>query len=402
VVPELSGQQSSASGKATLDFHEEDAFTDFWREAEALLKVALAIQAKEKDKKLPQWLIDAAGDLGRRAWNNVTGHIADTLNRFLKRRAEAGPDNPGPSAGPAERADSASPAAPKQSSAPDQTSSRPTAHSLSGTSYEWGRYVRWDFPNSPDHSRDGLKFILWRGGQGTIGPTGEINAPPEHPADQVCLIRIAASSFDSGSLLACLPGSRRRPVKVDPDNDGGSFRTGSALVAQMDVEDAISATLFGYMRQGALEEARLGLSTLVASLQRDGGVRNPNRDLLAGYVLYKLRHEYAKTWITRIRARYPSIADVHVLAAAQACAMGESDEARVPLNDALENGPPVYTEGVMMLRDTANFLGSMRSEDAALADNVRRASCLAAAANFESTLTCLRLGSDIIVEFVQN
>src|SRR5262249_51702420 len=65
---------------------------------------------------------------------------------------------------------------------------------------------------------------------------------------------------------------------------------------------------------------------------------------------------------------------------------------------ALDCGVPIYTEGTRLLRDGSNFLRDFHPGDTRLLDNARKAASIAAAANFASTLNCLRLGDDLAVE----
>lgn len=447
-TPETPNPEGDALGTAVLDLQEQDAITDFWREAESLLKIAVAVQASgaasgAKDQPLPTWIVDATQDLAKRAWGGITASIMSGTDRLRElvgrpsteatRGDTAQPAMPELKAGPLSvpdtgvgagassvrkivrvlermgrisavvtRGDTSQPAGPEPKAGPlsgpgiGDGGTAPAA-----ASYHWGTFVRWDSAPARQRRLDIPKMLLRRGGSGAVGPDGEI-MPPWRQGDRFepCFIEVAEA--DARSLIVWLPGPKLRPVKVVVDPDGATHRSGSPLLAFLDPVDPIATTLFSYVRQGALEEARLGLPTLVASLKRDTVLAGPNLGLLAGYVLYKLRDRFVDDVISRLLTQYLEVPDVHILAAAQLIADGKTDQAIEPLTAALGRGAPIYTEGVRLLREGSNLLRDLYPSEKRFQDNARQAACIAAAANFGSELTCLRLGDDIAMEFVDS
>ena len=391
ITPDKANPQGYARGIAVLDLKEQDALTDFWREAGSLLQIAVAIQGKQ-DKPLPAWLVEVSKDFARRAWGGITASVENMRTRWSKSGTPHGaPGQPNarqsarPKTGPV--------------AASNRGESRTTALA---TTYDWGTYLRWGSTAAKERRFEIPKLILQQGGSGTVGQLGEI-PPPQHPGNRIapCLIKVSESSPEVGSVIAWLPGSKGGPVKVALDPKGAAHRSGSALLAYSDPEDPITRTLFAYVRQGALQEARIGLPTLIALLERDKALSSPNQGLLAGYILYKLRDGYANVVIPQLRAQYPELADAHILAAAQFIADGKTEQAVEPLAAALGRGVPIYTEGVRLLREGSNFLRDLHPDEKRFDENARQAACIAAAANFASELTCLRLGDDIDIEFVK-
>lgn len=376
--------QNLVVAKAVLDLEENGAAIDFWREAGSLLQIAAAIRAGPKpEEPLPGWLAEATRDLVGRAWRNISGFINDKLERYRDNepRATIGGESRKATRPMVSRGGSGG--------------SGESAAAVTTQNFEWGVFVGWD-----DRAGSTPQLLLRRCGAGTIGALGEVDpiALENHQGNY--LIKVLGPSPDAGSLVAWLPGSKRRSARIAIDPDKGAGRSGSVLIAFPDLEDSMATTLFSYVRQSSLEEARVGLPMLVASLQSSERPLGPNRGMLSAYVLYKLRHPYAAELIPRLRLQYPALADVHILAAAQLISEGRNTEADSPLTDALACGMPTYNEGVKLLRDSSNFLCDFYPDDPRFRSNARKASVIAAAANFDSSLTCVRLGRDLTAEFV--
>jgi hypothetical protein len=379
--------EDMAVAKAVLDLDETGAAADFWREAGSLLQIAAVIRAgKKPEEPLPGWLVEASRDFGGRLLKNIGGFITDKLNRYLEKATVTVTVD----------GESATREIAKPTVVRHGEDGGNGASPVATQNFEWGVFRQWEAGD-----RAIPQLLVQHGGNGTIGAQGEV-APFEldnHRGNY--LIRVSGpSSTDAGSLVAWLPGTKRghARIAIDPDNANG--RSGSVLVAFPDLEDATATTLFSYVRQGSLEEARIGLPVLVESLQQADESISANRGVLSAYVLYKFRHPYAAELITLLRDKYPELADVHILVAAQSIANGRNEEADDPLTQALACGIPTYNEGVRLLRDSSNFLCDFYPDNARFRSNARKASIIAAAANFDSSLTCLRLGRDLTAEFV--
>jgi hypothetical protein len=398
-TPETPNLQGDARCTVVVDLKEHDATSDFWREAQSLLQIATAIQSSRaatgaKDQRLPAWLVSEAHDLVKRAWGSTTASIASGIGRLL--------ETVGLLSAPIIRADTSQPARPKSTANPPPIQG--TGDSSTATavmSYDWGTFVRWDSaPEKHSHRFEIPKMVLRRGGSGTVGPHGEI-MPPWTQGSRIepHFIKVTEAPTAAGSLIVWSPGPTLRPARVVPDHDAAIHHSGSPLMAFLDPVDSTTATLFSYVRRGAIEEARTAVPALLSMLKRDT-VLGPNQGLFAAYVLYKLRDRNVDELILRLCTQYPELPDVHILAASQLISDGKINEAIEPLRAALARGAPVYTEGVRLLRDGSNFFRDFRPDEEYFQNNARQAASIAAAANFQSDLTCLRMGDDLVMEFV--
>jgi hypothetical protein len=400
-TPDTPNPQGDALAKAVLDLKEEDAISDFSREAESLVQFAAAIQASRaaagvKDQALPAWLLQAAQDLAKRAW----GSVAELAESGIRRLFGA----VGLSYTATARDDTAKSAKPEFISPPRLVLNADRSAAPAAMSYAWGTFLRWDSAPAKQWSRFEIpKMVLRRGGVTTAGPDGSIPSlwQPGHLIEPH-FIKIAEASADAGSLVVWLPGPMLRPARVVPDPDAAVHRSGSPLRAFLEPVDSITGTLFTYVRHGALDEARTTVPALLKMLEGGTATLGPNQGLQAAYVLYKLRDAHVEGLISRLRTQYPALPDVQVLAATQLIREGKTDEAIEPLTAALAHGAPVYTEGVRLLRDGTNFFRDLQPHEERFQHNARYAACIAAAANFQSELTCLQMGDDLVMEFVDS
>jgi hypothetical protein len=382
-TPEQPDPAGDLRATAVLNLKDQDALADLWREAESLLRMAAAIKVKEQDKPLPSWIGDRAKNLVGIGVGHAVSWFANSVKQWSSPRIRSGATAP--------------PGAPESSG----SNAAPAADGKAvAAAYDWGAYLRWRPAPAEQQQMAIPTLMLRRCGSGTIGPSGEIPAP-QHSDDRVepWFIKVAGSSEDDASLIIWWPGHRLRPAKVLPDPDRAAHRSGSALLAFADSDDPTATMSFLYIVRGALEEARVGLPVLVAALKRDEGVAGSDRGVLAGYVLYKLGDPYADDLIPRLCAQSPKLADVHVLAAAQLIAAGKTEQAIEQAAAAFDCGVPVYTEGVKLLRDATSFLRDRYPDNKSLYDNAHLAASIAAAANFKSILTCVRLGEQLDAVF---
>ncbi|WP_454652288.1 hypothetical protein [Bradyrhizobium liaoningense] len=378
-------QDDMAIAKAVLDLEESGAAADFWREAGSLLQIAAAIRAANKpEEPLPRWLVEATRDLVVRTWKSVAGFVSDTLDHY---RDKGAPVVVGGST--------------TEVIARPSVNTRSESKGVGGVptpaatlNFEWGVFRAWE-------GEDGTaqRLLIQRGGTGSIGELGEVEPFKLENHRGNYLIRVLGPPPDPGSLVAWVPGLQHGSARIAIDPDNANNRSGSLLIAFPDLEDTMATTLFSYVRQSSLEEARIGLPVLVESLQHNTEPLGPNRGMLSAYVLYKLRHPYAAEFIPYLRRQFPELADVHILSAAQLIAAGRNGEVDEPLSKALDCGVPTYNEGIRLLRDSTNFLCDFYPQEPRFRSNARRASVMAAAANFDSSLTCLRLSDSLTAAF---
>jgi hypothetical protein len=364
-VPETANLQGDALAKVVLDLQEHDAITDFWR-AEPIRHIATA-----------------AIETGRGTGQEPTalGPLLETIDHVsaipsMVRRTDA------------------------QDVVADSGDSQTTPEAIG---YDWGTFVRWEPADVGRTAGQILRSVLRRGGSGTMGPRGEISPPSIVGGTRIepLMIVISELSLGAPSIIAWLPHRNGHPAIVGLDLDRAAHRSGSELLAFAEHGDPIAATLYSYIRQGALQEARTGLPALRAMLAsiETQPEPHPDRELLAAYVLYKLGLAEAASLISRLRTQYPHIPDLHVLEASQLIAEGQAEQAKAPLEAAYAAGVPIYSEGVRLLRSVSNFFRDLYPADQHCRHNAGLASRIAAAANLNSELTCLRVGDDLAFEF---
>jgi hypothetical protein len=256
--------------------------------------------------------------------------------------------------------------------------------------YEWNTFQSWRAARGPSAAP---VLVARRGGSGMLDSARHVR-PKTNDERQCLLIRVANPSAGE-SVFAWLPNSQGNPARFEVDPDQAQLRSGSPLLAYNGAEDAVTSTMFSYIRRNALEDARTALPELIRKLHSPDFHLGPNRGALVGYVLYKLRHEKANSVIDDLCTHHPTLPDGHVLRGAQLISNGRADEAGGHFDTAIGYGVPTYTEGVRLLRDGANFLCDLEPTNSHLRENARLANGIAAAANFKSELTCLRVGPDI-------
>jgi tetratricopeptide (TPR) repeat protein len=218
------------------------------------------------------------------------------------------------------------------------------------------------------------------------------------------MIRISAAASAGETLVVWLPSASGLPATLVGDSDGAMQRSGSALLAYGAPEDAVTGTLLSYLQAGALEDARTALPALYKLMDeaKTKSPLGPNTLTLAAYILHKLRDVRADEIIRVLLETYPSIPDAYVIVGQRLIRQGKAEEAPAHFDAALAKGVPIYTEGIRLLRDGSNFLRDLNPTHRHLRRNALQANCLASAANFKSELSCLRLGHDVAVEFVED
>ncbi|MDA9414031.1 hypothetical protein XH81_03995 [Bradyrhizobium sp. CCBAU 25360] len=382
-MPETADVNDEVIAKTVLNLEETDAPTDFWRDARSFAQIVAQIKENVRaGEPVPAWFSAWAGGfftrvksrLGELAANAISSLVSVVLKTSTTEVVIA------------ERGTTDTPIG------RTSTEKRATGPVLT---FECGKFKEWR--DDQHASNPTIKLTLLASGR--CGEDGTVWAPPAAEARGPLYLRITNPTKSFSSLMIWKPGARRGPARLSLNTRTVGYRSGSVLGATPDPEDPVTTMLFQYVRNGAFEEARLGLDTLVGQLENAPQSADPNRDILAGYVLYKLRHSYADILIPRLCSTLPDFSDCHILNCAQMIAAGKNDDALGPLTEAIAHGVPIYTEGIRLLRDSANFFRDIRPDDEQIGQQVRKARILAAAANLDSTLTCLRLGLDLSTEW---
>jgi hypothetical protein len=268
----------------------------------------------------------------------------------------------------------------------------------SGNQFEWGTFAKWSHG-----SFDIPTVVVRRGGSGNVEPNGTVKRPPSNRnMCQQLLVKTKAGSGQDEVLVVWRPETSSQSARITADPDSAANRSGSACMARCQHPDPVTASLFSYVRAGALNQARHSVTVLTNLLDQPGAREDFGSDqaTLAAYILYKLRQPKAGATIAYLADKFSDVADLQVVRGAQLISEGKAEDAGQHFQAALNHGMPSYTEGVRMLRDGLNYLRGLYPRDVGIESNARIANSLASAANFNSELTCLRLGRDVAAEFI--
>lgn len=181
-----------------------------------------------------------------------------------------------------------------------------------------------------------------------------------------------------------------------PDPDTGLDPQAPPLLALWESGHKTADALFAYVQRGALDLAREAAPALVAqaeSLLVDKGA-NPIHATIAAYTLLTIGDTTHGNWMANLAGFFPFLPDGAIIYGWHLIHTGEAEQALTQFHAALSRGLPIYTAGVRLLRDGLNFLAGIRRDDAQLRADADLAYQIAAAANFDSELTCLRLGEN--------
>lgn len=259
--------------------------------------------------------------------------------------------------------------------------------------YAWGSFDSW---------KEGTPtLVVRRGGSGVIDSNGRISAPNTNHNGRQILIQTGNTGLDQDVLVAWVADNSRKAATITPDPDGASYRSGAPCRVSLEYTEPVASSLFSYVRAGALEQARTGVVLLTDMLSQPGAQEKLGADTasMAAYVLQRFRGPAMSRIVDELADQYSDLADLHVIQGALRISEGKAETAAGHFSTALDKGVPCYTEGVRLMRDGLNFLSDLYPRDTGIRTNARRANCLAAAANFNSELTCLRLGTDITADF---
>ena len=381
-TPDVANSNGEAIGKAVLNLEESDAFTDFLHDARSFAEIVSQVQDNVRaGAPVPAWFSAWARSFFKRAKESIGEVAASALMHVV---------------GLFKTADTE--IATAQVALPSEAEKLPpdTKTELPAFGVECGSFREWHSDRAEANPVIRLKSLT----AGICDQNGVVHAPKTETVGPLYL-KLTDPTKSFSTLMIWKPGPNLKPAHLSFSSGTIGHRSGSVLAATPELEDAVTAMLFQYVRNGALEEARLSLDELVKQLEKSDDWSDPNRGILAGYVLYKLRHSYADILIPRLCENLAEFSDSHLLKCAQLIAAGESERALQPLTAALTCGVPVYTEGVRLLRESANYFRDVEPDNEKIGEFVRMARAVAAAANLDSTLTCLRLGSDIAAEFLE-
>jgi hypothetical protein len=386
-TPENADENGEAIGKTVLNLEETDTLGDFWRDARSFAEIVAQVQERMRaGEPVPAWF----GAWVRSFFTRVKDNLGELAESALAHLVQLIPGGVGKEIvlAHADRTRTAAPAV--EPTKPADTDSHPS----SAFAYQCGAFETWLEQGSGRHLALRLTSLV----QGQCGEDGSIS-PPDTISIGPLYLKIHDRTEQLNALMVWRPGPRRKPLHMSFNPGTVGYRSGSVLGAAPEPDDPMTMMLFQYIRSGAFEDARLGLDHLVQELENNPSSADPNRDILAGYVLYKLRHPYADTLIPRLCQTHSVFADCHLLSCAQFIAAGQSEKALAPLTTAISRGLPIYTEGIRLLRDSAFFIQDVLPDNDLGRQHARKARMLSAAANLDSTLTCLRLGPDLAVEF---
>ena len=198
------------------------------------------------------------------------------------------------------------------------------------------------------------------------------------------------------------PSRGNEPLTLAVDPQRGINRDAPLLVARSESGDRTADALFAYMRSGRLDSARQASPGLIAqaegTLQQK--VANPVYATLAAYTLLKLGSTEHPDWIANLAHWFKYLPDGAILYGWYLIRAGRAEEALAYFETALKRGVPMYSEGIRLLRDGLNFLRGLDSTDPQVNAAVARVYRIATAANLNSELTCLRVGSGLAVRLL--
>lgn len=262
-----------------------------------------------------------------------------------------------------------------------------------GPGFEWGTFTGW--------SPDAAGFVMQYRGFGAIDAAGRFTAPLANLPGQPLLLRMAAAGRRDPILIIWSCDSMSRMGRIAADPDGAVGRSGAGYVVSRDHGEPLSASLSAYARAGLIDAVRAGVPKLASMLQDPQSTAELGADAaaLSGYVLHKSRDTEAMQRVQELTRLYPDLPDLHVVQGAILIGQGKADNAAEHFSAALDRGAPSYTEGVRVMRDGLNYLADLYPADRAIRGQARRANALAAAANFNSEVTCLRLGKGLAADF---
>jgi hypothetical protein len=209
-----------------------------------------------------------------------------------------------------------------------------------------------------------------------------------HPA----LVRV--TDLSERALVVTPPAYTASSLTLLPDPETGLDPQAPRLLAVWASGHKTADALFAYVQRGALDLAREAAPALIEqaeSLLVDKGA-NPIHATIAAYTLLKIGDTAHGPWMANLAGLFPFLPDGAIIYGWHLIHTGQAEQAPAQFHAALSRGLPIYTTGVRLLRDGLNFVAGIHRDDAQLRADADLAYQIAAAANLDSELTCLRLG----------
>ncbi|MDQ2996976.1 MAG: hypothetical protein M3R61_07980 [Chloroflexota bacterium] len=222
-----------------------------------------------------------------------------------------------------------------------------------------------------------------------------IGSPDKYPL----FVRVAwpSSRGDEAASAALVlwPASLSgQPLNLLPDSDPGINTDAPLLLASVKSGDNAVDALLGYIHSGALTAAQQMAPAMITRAENFLYAKQsqPLYAIIAAYALLKVGSANRLNWIANLADWFPLLTDGAIIYGWYLIRNGEAEQARRYFRQALEHGLPMYTEGIRLLRDGLRFVSGLYPDDIDLQHDAALAYRIATAANFESVLTCLRLG----------
>ena len=206
------------------------------------------------------------------------------------------------------------------------------------------------------------------------------------------LVRV--TDLSERALVVTPPAYAASSLTLLPDPETGLDPQAPPLLAVWESGHKTADALFAYVQRGALDLAREAAPALIEqaeSLLVDKGA-NPIHATIAAYTLLTIGDTAHGSWMANLASLFPFLPDGAIIYGWHLIHTGQAEQAPAQFHAALSRGLPIYTAGVRLLRDGLNFVAGIHRDDAQLRADADLAYQIAAAANLDSELTCLRLG----------
>ena len=278
----------------------------------------------------------------------------------------------------------------------------------------YGTFQKWEATRDNETGKKQYTLVLEEPSFAhpeSIRLPGEIS-PPEReddPGEPLLMVWARQSSSNeaeqsSNTITVWPPGCLS--LTLLPSQNRSENSSVSPLLALAEIRDRNIDALFSYVRGNALDTARditedtieRGIIRRAESLLLDKR-ENPLFATLAGYVLLKLGSNEREDWIQNLANWFPNMPDGAILYGWFRINLGHAEEAGAWFHRALQNGVPMYSEGVRLLQDGLNFLFGLYPGDAQIRQDAEWVRQLASIANLDSELTSLRVSAAFRVRF---
>jgi hypothetical protein len=241
--------------------------------------------------------------------------------------------------------------------------------------------------------------IKWRAPSTELALPGNLRLPEglgwsgDSTQWRPALVRV--TNLGDAALVVTPPAYAASSLTLLPDPETGLDPLAPPLLAVWESGHKTADALFAYVQRGALVLAREAAPALVEqaeSLLVDKGA-NPIHATIAAYTLLTIGDTTHGSWMANLAGLFPFLPDGAIIYGWHLIHAGQAEQAAAQFHAALARGLPIYSAGVRLLRDGLNFVAGMHRDDAQLRADADLAYQIAAAANLDSELTCLRLGA---------